>query len=441
MVDKSTFLRFVHDAFDHLDDRPFLATHPLARLLGGGSHLASPEVLRRALVDTVDELRPPDGTPAGSASWRRWRGMRLRYVDGASTKHIARELQISDRQALRDHIVGVEAIAEVLWARIETSARFGGRQPGTASPRRAGPELESGPLAQEDLETELARVAFVPDGSTTSAIAALEGALATVRSLADERQARLNVAFPQDLRPVTLSETIVRQAFLCLLSASIIDGIRPRVQIDAANSASCIHVAFTVGVAPPRQSSPTSVAADRDSLIDTARRLVQPEGGDLQVRTSRGARGFRRSLILTLPTAPTLTALVIDDNPDMAGLFRWYLTGGNYYVVQARTPPTALELARSLNPDVILLDIMMPSQDGWQILQQLRDDPSTQQVPIIICSILPERPLARSLGVAEFLAKPITQDDLLAALERCLGAAGLPGRPDSLGDTSSARQW
>jgi CheY-like chemotaxis protein len=59
---------------------------------------------------------------------------------------------------------------------------------------------------------------------------------------------------------------------------------------------------------------------------------------------------------------------------------------------------------------------MMPTQDGWEILQALKNDPATQHVPVIICSVLDDPELARSLGAVAYLHKPVTQADLLSVL-------------------------
>lgn len=115
--------------------------------------------------------------------------------------------------------------------------------------------------------------------------------------------------------------------------------------------------------------------------------------------------------------------LVIDDNTDFVELFRRFLAGSRYRLVQARTPPDAFALVHALRPEVITLDVLLPSQDGWQILQQLRADPVGRDVPIVVCSILPEKALAESLGADEFLAKPVTPASLRAALDRCQSKA------------------
>jgi CheY-like chemotaxis protein len=75
-----------------------------------------------------------------------------------------------------------------------------------------------------------------------------------------------------------------------------------------------------------------------------------------------------------------------------------------------------LTLARELTPQLILLDVMMPGRDGWTALGQLREHPQTQHIPIIVCSIVSQRELALALGAVAFLRKPVSREDLLAAL-------------------------
>jgi len=120
---------------------------------------------------------------------------------------------------------------------------------------------------------------------------------------------------------------------------------------------------------------------------------------------------------LLLPTAEATVVLVVDDNPDLVRLFHRYLRGRGFRLIQATNAIRARDLARAIRPDVITLDLMMPVQDGWDLLRLLRDDVVTAAIPIIACSILPERELALSLGASSFLAKPVTPESLLLALE------------------------
>ena len=80
-------------------------------------------------------------------------------------------------------------------------------------------------------------------------------------------------------------------------------------------------------------------------------------------------------------------------------------------------------LARG-TPDVILLDVLMPREDGWDILQQLRTSPATASTPVIICSVLSQPQLALSLGASAVLQKPISREALVMAIRQALPLAG-----------------
>lgn len=112
---------------------------------------------------------------------------------------------------------------------------------------------------------------------------------------------------------------------------------------------------------------------------------------------------------------PRKVVLAIDDNPDGIDIIRKYL-GDEYAVIGLLSGENAVEKARALNPSAITLDILMPAMDGWQVLQKLQENPETQDIPVIIVSILDNRRLGLSLGAAEYIVKPVARDLLLKKL-------------------------
>ncbi|MCG8352254.1 MAG: response regulator [Chloroflexales bacterium] len=75
-------------------------------------------------------------------------------------------------------------------------------------------------------------------------------------------------------------------------------------------------------------------------------------------------------------------------------------------------------MAHELGPDVVVLDVMMPEMDGWEVLQRLRANASNRDLPIIVCSVFDDPELARSLEASLVLPKPIGRDDILTALRQ-----------------------
>jgi CheY-like chemotaxis protein len=111
------------------------------------------------------------------------------------------------------------------------------------------------------------------------------------------------------------------------------------------------------------------------------------------------------------------TVLVVDDNEDVLKLYQRYLHSSGYRVATAQTSEEALTLARQIRPDAITLDLMMPEQDGWDLLQRLLHQPDTHHIPIIVCTVLKQKALALSLGATTFLEKPVSRQALLSALQ------------------------
>jgi len=110
--------------------------------------------------------------------------------------------------------------------------------------------------------------------------------------------------------------------------------------------------------------------------------------------------------------------LCVDDDEGVITIFRRYLSKQGYRIVGLSDGTAVLEKARQLKPFAITLDVMMPEKDGWQIIQELKSDPDTRHIPVIMCTIVSEKEHGLSLGASDYLVKPILEEDLLAALER-----------------------
>ena len=110
--------------------------------------------------------------------------------------------------------------------------------------------------------------------------------------------------------------------------------------------------------------------------------------------------------------------LTIDDDVEAQEILRTYLKNEGYEVIQAYNAMDAMKLARKYRPFAITLDVIMPGKDGWYILQDLKNDPRTGEIPVICISILDNRQMGLSLGAIEYMVKPVSKDRLLEALRR-----------------------
>jgi CheY-like chemotaxis protein len=129
---------------------------------------------------------------------------------------------------------------------------------------------------------------------------------------------------------------------------------------------------------------------------------------------------------LTLPALQPVAVLVIDDNADTLQLLTRYTLGTRYQLTGCQDPNRALQMIEQTLPQLIVLDVMMPQMDGWEVLGRLRQHPRTQHIPIIICSILVQEALAYSLGAGDFVRKPVSRRDFRAALDRQTAGRSVP---------------
>jgi CheY-like chemotaxis protein len=110
--------------------------------------------------------------------------------------------------------------------------------------------------------------------------------------------------------------------------------------------------------------------------------------------------------------------LVIDDDPNALDLLGRTLQGAGVRVVTCGDGQEALNLARTLHPAAITLDVLMPGMDGWEVLRELKDDPETRDIPVIMVTMTDDRKLGYALGATEFLTKPVRRDQLVQLLNR-----------------------
>jgi CheY-like chemotaxis protein len=164
---------------------------------------------------------------------------------------------------------------------------------------------------------------------------------------------------------------------------------------------------------PPHGASPAE-----DEALERARRLMEQQGGELMLLAEGGQEQF---LGLYWPRFEEPPIVLVDDNPGMLRLFERYLAGHGYRVVSTAEGSEALRLARENRARLVVLDVMMRDLDGWAILQQLQADPVTQDIPVLVCSVINEPELARALGATALLKKPVGREQLLNAVAEIIG--------------------
>jgi CheY-like chemotaxis protein len=122
------------------------------------------------------------------------------------------------------------------------------------------------------------------------------------------------------------------------------------------------------------------------------------------------------------PASAKKRILVIDDDPDAVYLLQENINPQEFEIIGKLNGLDGLRAAREQAPHAILLDIVMPGTDGWQVLHDLKADPVTCNIPVILLTIVDNKPLGFQLGAAAYLLKPLDSADVRHALHHVIGS-------------------
>ncbi len=298
---------------------------------------------------------------------------------------------------------------------------------------------------------------------------ALENGLTMIRERAANHGIELSLDVDPALDLVEADERKVKQIVFNLLSNAVKftpDGGQVEVAARIVDGAVQVAVRDSgIGIAPEdqdrvfeefRQVGQSMRRQEGTGLgLALVRRFVELHGGQIALQSEVGVGStfaftlpnalanlptgappdsvVPTTLAAPLPDAPAWqpgsaqpTVLVIEDDPASVNLLKLYLAAADFDVAVARDGATGLELARRLQPACIILDIVLPQLDGWDVLAHAKQDPTLQSIPIVVVSMIDERGKGFALGAAEYIVKPLRSDALLGTIRRLVRTASRP---------------
>lgn len=290
---------------------------------------------------------------------------------------------------------------------------------------------------------------------------AIGDVLNTMRPVAEKKQIKIEMDINADVGSIVADRVKIKQIFYNLLSNAI--KFTPeggRIGIKASRSAikkgenleeiiKCSVWDTGIGISPEDKGRIFDEFVQADSAFSRryggtglglalTKRLVELHGGSIMVESVLGGGStFTFSIPCVSGTkiktpaeeveavrlnfpwmdekAPLI--LIVEDDPASSELMTIHLSQAGYRVAHAFDGEEAIEKARNLRPFAILLDIMLPKKDGWEVLQELKTDGITSQIPVLIHSIVDNKDLAFALGATDYLLKPLDKTDLLEKLQ------------------------
>ncbi len=284
---------------------------------------------------------------------------------------------------------------------------------------------------------------------------AIEAVAGTVSPLLARNANQLVLDLAPDLGSMHSDAMRVRQILLNLLSNATKFTDRGVITVSARRegagdcAAIVLDVADTgIGMTPEQLSRLFTAFAQADSSTSAryggtglglaiSRRFCELMGGSIGVSSRPGAgTTFTVRLPAALPAVPAAapiieaaegdapTVLVIDDDAVARDLVSRLLGRAGLRVITASDGATGLARARSEQPAVITLDVVMPGMDGWEVLTVLKSDPAVREIPVVMLSMLDEQQLGFALGAADFLTKPVDRTRLLESVRARIGTGG-----------------
>ncbi len=401
------FGRELRRALRHYYEPTRLAASPLLACFDLDDQDDAMQALRRVLREGIESLRPDPGTPRHTEAWLLHQVLLQRYVQQFAQLAVADDLGISERHLRRLEGAAVGKLAECLWRRYD----LGSRWQAASAPAPGDTEGDGAALETPSQEEELDWLRASLGRERVDVPGLLSGVLETIRPLLEASRVTVECRATPDLPSAVAETVVVRQALLSTLAAAVRAVPGGRVQIDVEG----LGEGLGVRVAPAGQMADSG----GDGSLEAARRLVGAFGGTLELAPGEdGEHPFVARL--TLPTSERVGVLVIDDNPDTLQLMRRYLAGSRYSFTGTTDARQAVALAREVRPRLVVLDVMLPHIDGWELLGRLREHPDLRGVPVVVCSMLREEGLALALGAAAFIPKPVQRKALLAVLDEQL---------------------
>lgn len=399
-MDDEDFQGRIRDVLSHLSDVAYLENHNLVRPFLTEEEARQPnhvQLLYAKIREGINTLRPPDNTPMNAAEWRCYNILTMRYLNGVDLYRIGEELGLSQRQVYRELKKGLGGLISILWK----------QQQAMQSETEEKAESQEDPLDLYDLSI-------------------LQKELKNW-----EVEYTFNNLYQMIEQAYQLCEYFMNKSLQEIIHLEHVDH-NLSVRVDKTLTQQGLYKILTT-VEDIAQCSGVWIQTRKlnEHFIALSIRIKHSQALDLKkwqiaqlFFTIQGLNHFLKEqadetlFTINLPLMRQSKVLVIDDMGPERALIERMLGPYGIQVFGTDNPQEAISLAQLLKPNFILLDILMPKMDGWQIIKMLRTDPETCNIPVYICSVLNEPALAQSFGASGLIRKPINRLDLIDTLQK-----------------------
>jgi len=355
-----------------------------------------PGAVQSEIIQLIESLESDPSVPSGSRIRQNFKVLHHRFVLRLTQEETGGQLHMSVRSVQRAQREATHMLARHLWERSR-------ERENSADDRKW--------LLQ--VRQELLSLQRSAPGAECELGAAIRGALRIARATTARHGITVETQDTQSNLRVRSHPSALRQVLLSMIAELEQAMSSGRITLSAKHEGDRARITITA----------CPVSAEEPINVSLARELLSVQGGSIESLFE----GDRISLVAELPSATQpkdkVTVLAVDDNADLISLYESYCAGTAYEVVHVREGQRVFQAIKAAKPDIILLDVMLPDVDGWDLLLDLHADPATQTIPIIVCSVITDEQLALDLGAALYLRKPVWREQLIEAFDQTVSQA------------------
>ena len=373
---------------------------PVPASLGAALGVAEGEGARLVdlILKAVARMEPAPDVPRDTRVWRLYELLRLRYVEHLTQEETAQRLAITVRHLGREQLAAIELLAQRLCLTPDGPAELAG-EASDAGPQTLGAQIEAEITA---LEAHSRRKA-------APVVPAIQRVLELVRPWCARQQVAVSLAPGAEDAAIAVHPSLLHQILIAVISYLVRTLHQGAISLAVQDGPDMVVIRAAVIDATLALPPAGWVAAE----------LIESQGGTLRLETTSDGS----ELEIALPSARSKTVLVLDDNEDLAHFYRLSLNGSAYRMVHLAEGRGVYAAIAAHQPQVIVLDLMLPDVDGWELLAQLHAHPVSRGIPIIVCSVVREEELALALGAVACVNKPVRRQEFLAALDAATSQA------------------
>ncbi len=405
------FKQELRDGLTHLHDPDYQPTELLYMVLGRDPQEGAGPV-QSDIIQVIKSLEPPADVPVGSHARQEFDLLYHRFVLKLTQEETAGHLHMSVRSVRRAQRAVTHTLARLLWEHslargVSTDEEF---ESEVSPQRRAGTTLDAQMLDwRSQVKQDLASLQSGAPGAVTDIAETIKRAVELESVLASKYGTSLTVEQVGPDLMAAIHPSVLRQILIMAIAKLARRTSPGQITIQTTLDDEDVKIILTGSIS----------THDRAPNVDLIQEILASQGGFVGVSVI----GSRVSLWVKVPSVGQVTVLVVDDNLDMVHFYRRCTVGTKYYIIPAAQGQRTFEAIKAANPDIVVLDIILPDADGWELLTQLQSHPATRSIPIIICSIVKEESLASALGAALYLPKPVHHRQFIQALDQALDQA------------------